>query len=565
MRLIDARCLVYDGKLRLENIDEPSSLRYAILSHTWGRMCSNGSWGHTEDEILFADVDDKGVREKKRPAWDKAWNACRLALEHGLRYVWVDTCCFNKESSAELDESINAMFSWYEQSDLCLAYLADLHCEPGSGAVQTNDLKNCRWFYRGWTLQELLAPKCVEFYDQDWNPIGSKTVYSDTLSFITGIDETALEGTMSLSRFTIAQKMNWAARRETKRPEDRAYSLLGIFGVNMPLIYGIGGKRAFKRLQDEIIKVSTDLTIFMWELQDKSTHFCSMFADSPDEFAPGRDVKSMDIDGNYAMTNKGLLMDSATLRVGNENMQDSSENLMLLVGTIKGGDINKYIGVYLHKIGRAIYARDGTRGINVIPERGTSYRPVPYHQFYVTVSSQETQRTLSRSLRRVTCIPPNPVVVDDSLDVPAEVKHCVPESLWDYRNHWLLNPGWERKDFVLGMLLSMRIQSVDFEFAVLFQWHRQLGFSITGSIFNLDEGPESRVNSLRSIFSKSKRFDSVLWDDLVDLGTRSNYCDVSIQDRQYRITVRFHDEEAKWQGSWRIQVWDVDILVNCLL
>jgi hypothetical protein len=129
-----------------------------------GSTKQDGSWGHDEEEILLADVGTTSIQDQKPPAWKKIRQACQTALKNGLDYVWVDTCCINKDSSAELEESINAMFTSYEQSALCLAYLADLQgpldSEPGK---QEEQLQGCRWMKRGWTLQELMAPKRLIF------------------------------------------------------------------------------------------------------------------------------------------------------------------------------------------------------------------------------------------------------------------------------------------------------------------------------------------------------------------------------------------------------------------
>jgi hypothetical protein len=200
--------------------------------------------------------DLRKARAKK--GFSKIIETCRLARERGLGYAWIDTCCIDKSSSAELTEAINSMFNWYKESAICFAFLSDLpasECE-----VLENELRRCRWFTRGWTLQELIAPENVEFYDQGWQWRGTKKSLQQELFDITGIDHEILEDSNLLSTIPVARRMSWASTRKTSRVEDRAYSLLGLFDVNVPLIYGEGPK-AFFRLQEEIMKQYNDLSL----------------------------------------------------------------------------------------------------------------------------------------------------------------------------------------------------------------------------------------------------------------------------------------------------------------
>jgi hypothetical protein len=165
-------------------------------------------------------------------------------------------CCIDKGSSAELSEAINSMFRWYERAVVCYVYLSDIH------STEASDINTAKWFRRGWTLQELLAPATVRFYTASWNFIGTKLDLISTITSVTGIDADTLRGA-DLDHISIAKKMSWAATRETTRVEDGAYCLLGIFDVNMPLLYG-EAERAFQRLQEEILKVSNDQSLFAW-------------------------------------------------------------------------------------------------------------------------------------------------------------------------------------------------------------------------------------------------------------------------------------------------------------
>lgn len=189
-------------------------------------------------------------------------NAKRLELCAKVRSI-------DKTSSSELSEAINSMFMWYQNSDICYAYLSDVpdlysvHDPNWMGVFDVRGIfKWSAWFTRGWTLQELIAPSVVEFYTADWKPFGSKEILQKKIAEITGINPKALLGE-NLSTFNIAERMSWAASRTTTRLEDKAYSLLGVFQVNMPLLYG-EGNRAFLRLQEEILKTTEDYTIFAW-------------------------------------------------------------------------------------------------------------------------------------------------------------------------------------------------------------------------------------------------------------------------------------------------------------
>ncbi|TBU36689.1 hypothetical protein BD309DRAFT_1024137 [Dichomitus squalens] len=177
------------------------------------------------------------LREEDLPVppksiWDnpelspKIREACRVAREAGYDYLWIDSCCINKTSSSELSESINSMYQWYGRSVECYAYLADV--PPGEDPCSPKSkFRSSRWFERGWTLQELVSPSEVKFLLNDWNIIGTKHVLVDPVSEITGIPDEALLHEKSLDEFSVAQRLSWAAKRETTRVEDRAYSLLG--------------------------------------------------------------------------------------------------------------------------------------------------------------------------------------------------------------------------------------------------------------------------------------------------------------------------------------------------
>ncbi|EIW51966.1 uncharacterized protein TRAVEDRAFT_86424, partial [Trametes versicolor FP-101664 SS1] len=186
---------------------------------------------------------------------------CRVAREAGFRLAWNDTCCIDKTSSAELSEAINSMYEWYRLSDMCYVYLADV--PDGDIARRGSDFRGSSWHTRGWTLQELIAPEFVVFLTQTWCFLGTKMSLASALARTSGIDFDILVGRARPDSVSVARRMSWAAKRATTRVEDRAYSLMGIFGIHMPPIYG-EGEKAFIRLQEEILKTTPDQSIFVW-------------------------------------------------------------------------------------------------------------------------------------------------------------------------------------------------------------------------------------------------------------------------------------------------------------
>lgn len=298
MRLINVH--TYD--LEMFNSRPPE---YVILSHRW-----------REEEILFQDIEG-GKDISARKGYTKFLDSCRRASSDGFDYIWIDTCCIDKSSSAELSEAINSMYQWYKNSALCYAYLDDVD-DPAVACDRAwaSTLVRSEWFTRGWTLQELIAPRHVQLYTRDWQLVGSKVTLAHALKIVTGIPIPVLCRGLSSSRLSIAQIMSWAANRVTTRVEDQAYSLMGLFGVFMPVLYG-EGKHAFRRLQLEIMRTSNDQSIFAW---DKQRFTGAVLADSPSFFTGLNDVRIMEPeefmrvcvpggeppDQSYTVTNSGI-------------------------------------------------------------------------------------------------------------------------------------------------------------------------------------------------------------------------------------------------------------------
>ncbi|KAI5984078.1 heterokaryon incompatibility protein-domain-containing protein [Pisolithus albus] len=275
----DAQLLVELNGPELENV------AYAILSHCWG---------DPEDEVHYTEMDsltnmDFVARGKirERGGYHKIRESCLRARRDDLLWLWVDTCCIDKRSSVEISDAINSMYVWYANSDRCYAFLHDVDTDALPAKPDNYKYYKSngwpKWFSSGWTLQELIAPADVRFFNQNWEYIASKRSSAHELSNITRIPVNVLREGFSRSSTSAAQIMSWAADRTTTREEDRAYSLLGLLGMNMSILYG-EGKNTFLRLQQEAIRTTDDQSTFA-ESRTKETGSASGFlANDPDPF-----------------------------------------------------------------------------------------------------------------------------------------------------------------------------------------------------------------------------------------------------------------------------------------
>jgi len=244
MRLLEYQS---DGSFHLTNQFLNDDLPpYAILSHTWGKE---------SEEVIFEDMVSGSGRVKV--GYQKLRFCGEQAKKDGLQYFWVDSCCIKKSSDSELSESINCMFHWYQRAAKCYVYLWDVSITKRKrGDEKAQDtweqaFQQSRWFTRGWTLQELLAPASVEFFSKEGSRVGDKQSLEQWIHKITRIPVLALHGP-GLSQFSVDQKLDWAKNRKTTREEDWAYSLLGICGISMSVLYGKGRTNAVRRLRKEI-------------------------------------------------------------------------------------------------------------------------------------------------------------------------------------------------------------------------------------------------------------------------------------------------------------------------
>ncbi|CAN9264264.1 unnamed protein product [Alternaria alternata] len=271
MRLLNTRSLEFSCVYVPNRVPD-----YVILSHRWG-----------SEEVTYADIIQAPLSEpasvtRNKAGFLKVQEACALALQNGYEWIWIDSCCIDKSSSAELQETINLMWKYYKESNICFAYLEDV-VDPEAGWGNDQPVGKSEWFTRGWTLQELIAPYNVEFYSSGWQPIGTKLERYQELADITGIDPDILCNYRRMSTPSTAEKLSWAAHRAVTKEEDEAYSLFGLFDVNLPLLYGEGRLKAFARLQEAIYDTTSDHSIFLF-LHSRNSNGHPLLAESPSQF-----------------------------------------------------------------------------------------------------------------------------------------------------------------------------------------------------------------------------------------------------------------------------------------
>jgi hypothetical protein len=222
-----------------------NSVTASFVSTTQLRSSSKNSSANRFHLMRYSHIERKGsffeyMRScnADRTGYDKVEHFCDIAAADGFEYLWLDTCCIDKTSSSELSEAINSMYKWYQNAEVCYVYLSDVASYEDPRELESNFVRS-RWFTRGWTLQDLIAPSTVIFFADDWQEIGTKPSLQEVISAITGINANILLGD-DLESASVTQRMSWASKRKTARSEDLAYCLLGIFGVNMPMLYGEG-------------------------------------------------------------------------------------------------------------------------------------------------------------------------------------------------------------------------------------------------------------------------------------------------------------------------------------
>ena len=258
-----------DHQAKVLEFGDDEVTEYAILSHRWIKQEVDFN-----EAVKLTKMDEEERTEIRQcDGYRKIIQSCKQVKKDGYKWLWVNTCCINKWSSPELSKAINTMYRWYENVRVCYTYLHDVSSSSFPTACNNERYPKSdgwpEWFSHGWTLQEMIAPRDVQFFNKDWYPIGNKSALSLILQDITWVPQDILREGLSSNCPCVVQIMSWAANRMTTWVEDRAYSLMGLLDMNMPMLYG-EGKKAFQHLQLEIICVLNDQSIFAWHCDEKN-------------------------------------------------------------------------------------------------------------------------------------------------------------------------------------------------------------------------------------------------------------------------------------------------------
>jgi hypothetical protein len=543
--------------MQLEDFTVRPAPQYAILSHTW-----------TEEEVSLQEFTCTNAYTDKKAGFAKIVWTCFLAARDHIKYAWVDTCCIDKSSSAELTEAINSMFQWYKNAVVCYAYLSDL--SPRQDAVMKdlrvddsgqyyslashNELQGCKWFTRGWTLQELIAPKVVRFYDETWGFRGTKNDLTEPLGSITHIDDTVLRGYQTLADIAIAQRMKWASKRKTTRVEDVAYCLLGIFDVNMPLLYGEGNK-AFTRLQEEIIKNNSDLSIFGWSPEerisvkrrprfndgckfncghgdDNRDDFYSVLATSPSEFLtpPSYNiVQSVE----HSLTNRGIKIYCSLLEICLEGCDfdcckccGDNRKYVLVIGNTGPGWEEDSWGVVLDKISPDVFTRSRKPLIFLGDDNKHSAGQTRPRAIYLLTQTPKSARHLTLPLK-----------IREGTNFT--IQSAVPADKWNScKRYWYIEYG-------LGILGMVSLKFGDLAgVCILFVFYDV--YVLDPLVYRAEIGLISQASS------------NLKWQDIqeiFDIGDLPRG-GLTVMDRKLKVMARIVD---KYSVQGPLEVWTEDI------
>ncbi|KAF2126884.1 HET-domain-containing protein [Dothidotthia symphoricarpi CBS 119687] len=449
---------------------------YAILSHTWGpdeisyqelvwinrikafstqpntqssfmlmamgMMMGNGNSGSSFGSIAEDDL-------LSRRGYSKIIEASREAQNLGYKYVWIDTCCIDKSSSAELQEAINSMYRWYENAEVCLVYLEDIPTPRRDGVKTASEIaklafETSRWSTRGWTLQELVAPAVCRFYFGDWTLMGEKVEFLEELSQTTGIPTFVFEERRSAAEVSVAERMSWAAFRKTTRIEDQAYCLLGLFDIQMPLLYG-EGEKAFTRLQEQILKTTDDYSLFAWSAvtADEST-YRGLLARSPVEF---RDCGTIELENVISTFPIGST--PIGLRVQFEFLPDPKDKGRVVAMIRSSNSMNQRLAIRLICLdGGMQYARVDAGSVVPIDDWPTGQ----LRTIYVRQKLSVPPDFITPEFR---CFHVGRRIANQTLP-PVRIISVFPRELWNSETHELQIPNDTTEAF--GVLL-LRVQS----------------------------------------------------------------------------------------------------------
>ncbi|KAI0468202.1 heterokaryon incompatibility protein-domain-containing protein [Xylaria cf. heliscus] len=479
---------------------------YVILSHTWGN-----------DEVTYNEMMRPTSATHRKEGYLKiqrfaaAVSLLTTSRRDAIEYVWVDTCCIDKSSSAELSEAINSMYRYYKLAEYCYVYLSDV---GGFELVSENTVippdeverckksieaafQDCRWITRGWTLQELLANHQVLFFNRTWELLFRKSDWIPQLSMLLGIGRDVLT-TCDPSLASVAQRMSWVSQRRTTRAEDMAYCLLGIFDVNMPLLYGEGGEKAFIRLQEEIMKSSDDHSLFAWRDLDRQHASChGLLASSPTKFTKSRNIAFVDNPADnapFSVTNKGLSISLSIARVG------KVPGLYIgLLNCRDPGPDGEPLGIYLTELGANQYARVDSDELWIMGSRYTQFTRYRHDPLTFRVPAQFYVRQNVRLPQGYVTSDVGGFLITEYITDP-DVFLCEASSNVAWGSHQgfipILSEETGKQEF---LCYGNRVDHTMGALAIILMWNRQS--RIFGVKFHHDERWRSGSNVLSQVLS----------------------------------------------------------------
>ncbi|KPI36237.1 Vegetative incompatibility protein HET-E-1 [Cyphellophora attinorum] len=525
--------------------------RYAILSHTW-----------EEEEVTYFEPGSWQDWPATRKGYRKIELTYHLARERGIYYIWVDTCCIDKKSSAELSEAINSMYKWYERAEVCFVYLSDL--DQGSTMA---DLPHCKWITRGWTLQELIAPMTVLFFNWRGDLLGSKAESTTSIFQATSIAPEILLQTQSLRSVPVAEKFAWAAHRRTLRIEDIAYSLLGIFDVNIPLLYG-EEHRAFRRLQEEIIRTTPDLSIFAWRSPtipgEQSTggqsRYSGVLADSPAVFPREQPILRRPRFGRteLSVTSIGLKTPIQLLFGAHGMAKTPSYVLPLDCGDHQGN----FYGIYLRMCGPNEFVREN-------PELLTEYiekmhvigAPGKEHFLLTELPDCDCCRAIGSPSHDFSIGRLRSHALQLSMPDSMWIFGARPEGSFDYRDQLFFVVDNPEMDLAVFSITERTREFNCMFFAV--GWSNTKGDSPKCTIINRDDFKQA-VDDIENVLStRSIRLSSVL-RGLLDAHSipMASSTTISARNDVVAFTISFRSSLVEDQDLCRHPMWKIEFTVD---
>ncbi|KAI9164067.1 Vegetative incompatibility protein [Paramyrothecium foliicola] len=386
-------------------LDRPPS-EYAIFSyHYWNAQSTRPSIITNSNRTPALAGTENGDLDSDKAQFDKnVAQACDQARIRNIDYIWIYALCVNAVSSADINEAVVGSFRLIWDAALCIVHLSDLTPLPEGGEAKSlegldTEISRCRWFTRGWTLQELVAARSVEFFDSGWNHRFSKNPLSarpllEEVSRISNVDASVLAQRETLFLTSLGRRIWWAARRETSRPEDVAYCLVGICGIQGQLTprYGEGGHSAFLRLQEKILKSTNDLSILAWakkpmhdqasdakhkDMSQQKLLMSGVFAESPEDFhnfgCISKESAPFTSNSELTFNSRGLSV-QGWLQISNGQSGQKRVEALVLNGSWLGQISSLLTGIRIQESEPGVYVRSNPYEVVSFPLRTSTIK-----------------------------------------------------------------------------------------------------------------------------------------------------------------------------------------------